>query len=209
MSNLPQPPANSWASGHTTKSSGSWIAPMIVGAAIFGTGCGGGLVAGWFAGIANSFGQNLMDYATTPFEADVTIDAPSFVSPGETFDISVTITDTSGNPRTVHDIDFDGFLNSSVEIIDIQPTPYSTYSDDDYREHNFDSALAANGSATFTFTVRPAGNGPVEGNITVYLDGYSSQDYFVGININEAGNPPDSTPDVRPEPAAPGTDTGG
>ncbi|GEM_PF-2644090 len=195
MSNHPQPPAPNWASGNSPEQRGSWIAPMIVGATIFATGCGGGLIAGWFAGVANSFGSELFDALDTPFEATVAVEAPRSVARGEDFDVTITITDLSGANRTVHDIDFDDALAETVRVVAIDPPPASIYSGEFYREHTFDRQLLANQSTTFTFTLQATGADPVEGEITVYLDSYSSETH--PIFVDTAGI--ESTPDTDDE----------
>jgi hypothetical protein len=209
MSNYPQPPAPNWASGHDRPNQTSWIAPMIVGAIIFATGCGGGLVAGWFAGVANSFGDM---FDTAPFDATVQIDAPTQVRPDQIFDIVVRITDTSGVGRTVRDIDFDTGLTTALEVISIEPAPADIYIDPDYREHSFDRPLAANQTGIYTFTVRPKDDSFIEGSVSIYLDDYSSESQFITINV---GSPPagaaigqtepntNQRPDPQPEPETP------
>ncbi len=174
-------PSDNWASGHQKKQRDGtvWLPAMLVGALIFALGCGSGLLVGWFAGTGNTFG----DYEPEP--AAITIDAVvhGTVVAGEPFELIVTVTDTSGNQRTLQDIDFSGTVCDNMEFGSITPPPSTVDTNPGYREQSFNRALGANQSTEFIFEITPDQAGTYNNEITVYMEEYNSESTTVNIEV--------------------------
>lgn len=169
-------PSENWASGHEKRRDGTaWVPAMIVGAVIFGVGCGSGLLAGWFAGAASSLGDLLGDMSFEP--AAVTIDTaiPDTVTAGEPFEMVITVTDTAGEQRLLQDIDFSGSICDNIRFVSITPAPASVDTSLSYREHTFNRTLDANASTDFVFELVADQPGTYTSEITVYMDDYNSE----------------------------------
>ena len=178
-------PADNWASGHKPrKDSTLWVPAMLIGALIFAVGCGSGLVVGWMSGSMSGFGSLLEDF---DLDAAVTVQAsyPDSVVLGDSFELIITITDTSGNSRTIEDVDFSGSLIGNAEFVSVSPHPRSTSTSTDpsYIEHVFGQPLAANRSADITFDIKPTKLGVYTTDISVYMNGYNSQYTTVTIDV--------------------------
>lgn len=161
----------------------SWIPAMLVGALIFAVGCGGGLVAGWFAG---TLSRGLAGFpSAAPAVADLVVvtEQPDSLRVGEPFELVVRVTDTRGDARVVQDIDFSGAICDGFTAGGITPSPQSTSDVPEYREHVFGHALAAGGTAEFRFTLTPTASGTFFGTITVYDANYDSEDVTVTLVV--------------------------
>lgn len=143
---------------------------MIVGALIFGVGCGSGLIVGWVGGTLDSVGDIF-----EPANIIVNANFPDSVTAGEPFDLEVVVTDTKGEDRMIQDIDFSGSFCDNMTVDSVTPTPNSMTVDPAYHEYVFGNSLSASQSTTFTFRITPNYDGVFTGDITVYVDSYSSE----------------------------------
>ncbi|MEQ8770244.1 MAG: hypothetical protein RIB60_07015 [Phycisphaerales bacterium] len=157
--------------------------PMIIGAVIFATGCGGGLVAGWFAGVANQITGSISG-AFGPFDADLQVDAPNTATVREPFEIEVTITDTSGSSRTISTIDFNGDIADAVSITAVSPAQSGLSSSPGWAEYNFYEPLDAYATQTFVFTVSANQPGTFTGSIDVYMEDFQSDSRPITISVS-------------------------
>lgn len=174
-------PAPNWATGHQTrKDSTMWVPAMLIGALIFAVGCGSGLVVGWFSGASTG----LFDLFEN-LEAEIAVETalPDTVQLGDSFELVITITDTSGNARTIEDIDFSGSLPDNAEFVSITPSPNQVNPDSGYIEHVFHQSLGANQSMDFIFEIKPTQSGVYNADISVYMDGYNSEYTEVTIEV--------------------------
>tara|TARA_R110002072_G_scaffold42064_4_gene117476 strand:+ start:35076 stop:35711 length:636 start_codon:yes stop_codon:yes gene_type:complete len=202
MTQAPQgnynPPAHNWAAGHQPKSDAtSWVLPMIIGAVIFAVGCGSGLIVGWFGGTTN----NLMDFVGNiqPAEITITPTAPTMAVVGEPITVTISITDLSGSPRTIQDIDWSGSMVDNMQFGTMTPNPRSNSIDQEYRELVFNQSLGADQSADFTFELTPLHPGVYTAEITVYMDDYNSEWTELLIEVHE--KPEDSDNPADPDPS--------
>ncbi len=177
-------PADNWASGHSKpkKDSSVWIMGMLVGAVIFAVGCGSGLLIGWFAGMANSFSDMLSDM---DFDAKVIVEAaaPDVVIAAEPFSVTVTVTDTSGIDRILHEIDFMGTLADNAQFANIHPAPTSIVPYPGYKEFYFEEPLQANQSAQFSFEITPTQAGIYIADITIYMEDFNSESTEISVTV--------------------------
>lgn len=169
-------PSDNWASGSgRQKDPTRWVPAMIVGALLFGTGCGSGLIVGWLGGTANSFGDLLDDDMFAPTEVTVHVEFPDVVTEGEPFDMVIEITDTRGTARVIQDIDFSGTFCDNMHVESVTPNPYSKTIDPGYHEYDFDTQLAGLSTERFVFSMTPNVQGVFTGDVTVYMDDYNSE----------------------------------
>ena len=178
-------PSPNWASGHEKrKDSTLWIPAMIVGAVIFATGCGSGLLVGWFAGAASGFSDLLNDL---DMDAQITVEtsSPETIALGETFELVITVTDTSGSARTIEDIDFSGSLIENAKILSITPQPNQVNPDPEYIEHVFSQPLGASQSIDFLFVFEPTQAGFYNAHINTYMESYDSEHVDIMIEVTD------------------------
>ena len=166
---------------NTSRSSGatagSWVGPMIVGAVIFATGCGSGVLVGWFGAMANGVGSALGSAITAamgPVDATLAVQSPDTVTLGEPFDVIVTITDTRQAPRIIETLDFNGYLAQAASFEAIAPKEDSQYNDGYWQEYTLSDPLAASASATYTVTLTIDTAGTYNGTIDVYMDQFAT-----------------------------------
>ncbi|MFT5423842.1 MAG: hypothetical protein ACI89L_001633 [Phycisphaerales bacterium] len=127
MSQIP-PPANNWNAGFAPPRQGpGWVVPMLIGGLIFAVGCGSGLLVGWGAGLATNF-DDLLDYA--PADTLISFEVPDTVVAGEPFVITVTLTETVGEIRTIDSIDVANA--DAIGIVFDSASPAPAYYDDTY-----------------------------------------------------------------------------
>lgn len=157
---------------------------MLVGAVIFATGCGSGLLVGWFAGAASGLSGLLNDF---DIDANILVEtsSPETVRLGESFEIVISVTDTSGSARSIEDIDFRGSLIDNADIVSITPKPNQVNPDTTYIEHVFNQPLGALQSSDIIFEIKPTQAGFYSTNISVYMDGYNSEDATVMIEVTD------------------------
>lgn len=169
-------PSDNWASGSgRQKDPTRWVPAMIVGALLFGTGCGSGLIVGWIGGTANSFGDLIGDAAFTPTEVVLDVQFPDVVTEGETFDLVVEITDTRGIDRVIEDIDFSGTFCDNMYVESVKPASLTDSITPGYHEYVFSAPLAASTTQIYTFRVTPNTDGVFTGDVTVYMEDYNSE----------------------------------
>ncbi|MFG0305405.1 MAG: hypothetical protein ACF8Q5_04235 [Phycisphaerales bacterium JB040] len=191
MSQFP-PPAQNWNSGHAPRrESGSIVVPMILGAVLFAVGCGSGLVAGWFAGVSTSFADAFdLDYG--PADTGVSVEAPGSVTAGEPFTITLTLTETSGEGRTIDTIDVVNADEVGIAFVSGDPAP--TYVDTGYGflEMTHDAPLGPNASASFevTLTCDTPGTHTVE--LAVYFSETFEATRSFELTVLPAGDGPGS-----------------
>lgn len=210
MSQFP-PPAHNWLDGaHQPPRSGpGWVLPMMVGAVIFGSGCLGGIAAGYFAGASSDLfadGYSDSDYSMLPFDATVVVTTPDTITAGVPFDITVTITDTGGRARTLDYVDWQGPMIDRLTVLSVTPEPDFTDISEDLREHSYETRIPASGSATVTFTVRADQPGPLTLELHPYLD-MESEQHNHDITVLPAPSVTTPTPDAPnggPDDATPG-----
>ncbi len=146
---------------------------MLVGAVIFGSGCGSGLLVGWFGGAASGIGNILDDL---DFDAKITVNSiMSDPVVGEPVQITIIVTDTSGTDRPVEEIDISGSLLDNADLVSIEPTPTSSDEYPGYTEHYFGTMLPANQSVEFLFEMVPHQAGVYRADFTVYMENYNSE----------------------------------
>lgn len=177
-------PAHNWADGSAPRrDKTAWVPAMVVGAAIFAVGCGSGLIAGWFAGMANSFGSAFSDMAFEPANIAIVHDAPQTMTLGETAVVTITIDDGAGAQRTIQDIDWSGSLVDNMQLDPLEPSPTSDTPGESYREFIYAHPLDANDSASFTYELTPRQPGIYHADITVYVDDYNSEYSSITIEV--------------------------
>ena len=158
------------------KDSSAWILGMVVGAAIFAVGCGSGLLAGWFAGSANSIGNALadLDFDMLPADLQATIQHPEVLTANTPFDVVLSVADTGGVAQSIEDIDFLGSLCDAAEIKAVSPSTTSVTRSGGYIEFYYYQPIAPNQSTDFVFTITPKHAGTYEVLITIYDENYNS-----------------------------------
>jgi hypothetical protein len=188
-------PASNWADGSSRpRDKTAWVPAMIVGAVIFASGCGSGLVAGWFAGMASSFGDVLSDFEFEPAMIEIVHDAPQTMVLGETFVMTISVDDASGAQRTIQDIDWSGTLVDNMQLRPVDPLPHSDSPSESYREFVYSRSLDANGTEDFTFELIPRQAGVYYAEITVYVDDYNSEYSSITIEVLPAESSEPETP---------------
>ena len=175
-------PSDNWASGSERQRDPTrWVPAMLVGALLFGTGCGSGLLVGWLGGAANSFGDLLND-----FDFDAKISVNSIASEpvvGEPVQITIIVTDTSGTDRPVEEIDISGSLLDNADLVSIDPAPTSSDVYPGYTEHYFGTMLPANQSVEFLFEMVPHQAGVYRANFTVYMEDFNSESTEIVLDV--------------------------
>jgi hypothetical protein len=188
-------PSANWADGSSrNKDKTAWVPAMIVGAVIFALGCGSGLVAGWFAGMASSFGDVLSDFEYEPANIEIVHDAPQTMTLGETFTMTLSVDDASGEQRTIQDIDWSGTLVDNMQLRPIDPIPSSDSPNESYREFVYSKTLDANGSEDFSYELIPTQAGIYHAEIIVYVDDYNSEYSSITIEVLPAEQHETETP---------------
>tara|TARA_R110002096_G_scaffold344921_9_gene538256 strand:+ start:26949 stop:27506 length:558 start_codon:yes stop_codon:yes gene_type:complete len=181
---MKQPTSDNWAgNAEQPKDPTRWVPAMIVGALLFGTGCGSGLIFGWIGGTANRFGDPLSDLSFASTDITVKASFPDSVTTGEAFDFVVVITDTRDELRTIQDIDFSGTFCDNMTVEVVTPTPRSKSTGPGYHGYVFEASLQASQSAEFTYRITPNYDGVFTGDITVYVDEYNSDSTPVSIVV--------------------------
>ena len=127
-----------------------------------------GCVAGFFAGLFVNIAR--VGRAFTPESVAVSVNAPATVKVGETFTLTVTITDLSGAARRVHDIDIAETLLEGLTITGISPTPASTSSMKGYAVYTMNAPVPASGQTVVTFTLKADAAGTFVGDVDTYVD---------------------------------------
>lgn len=180
-------PSHNWADGSGKKRDGtSWVPAMLVGALIFGVGCGSGLVVGWFGGTVSGIGEAFADFDLGPAEITIKHDAPQTAVVGEPITITFSVADISGSPRMIRDIDWSGTIADNMQFGTITPTPVNESPDEGYRETVFDTPLGANQSMDFTFVLTPRQAGIYSAEVTVFVDDYNSEWTNITIDVRDA-----------------------
>lgn len=139
-----------------------WV--ILLCAVCLVTGCVAGFFAGMFVNIAR------VGRAFTPESVAVSVNAPATVKVGETFALTVTVTDLSGAARRVHDIDFEETLLEGLTITGISPKPAATTSVMGYAVHTMNAPVPASGQTVITFTLKADAAGTFTGDVDTYVD---------------------------------------
>lgn len=180
-------PAHNWADGSSRGREGtSWVPAMLVGALIFAVGCGSGLLVGWIGGTVSGLGSFMNDMDFGPANITITTDTPQAVTVGEPITVTVSITDTSSEDRTIQDIDWEGSIVDNFTFGPVNPAPIDENPDDNYREVVFNTPLSADQTKDFSFTITPNQPGIYNAEITVYVDDYNSEWTNISIDVQAA-----------------------
>lgn len=175
-------PSDNWASGSGRKKDPTlWVPAMIVGAVIFATGCGSGLLVGWLGGTANNFGNILDDF---DFDARIVLDSIA-TDPvvGQPVLVTIIVTDTSGTDRPIEELDISGSLFDNADLVRIDPVPTNSEDYEVYTEHYFDTTLLANQSVEFVFEMVPRQAGVYRADFTVYMEDYNSESTELVLDV--------------------------
>jgi hypothetical protein len=166
---------------------------MIVGAVIFGVGCGGGIIGGWVMGQAAAYGgfggMGMGGFGPGGYDFDagvfLDVERPATLKVGEPFDLVITVTDTKSERRIIETVDLNGAICDMFQRDAISPPPPSMNEEYGYNEFLYSQSLAADGSAEFTITLTPLHAGTFDGTVTVYMDEYNSKDVQVQLEVED------------------------
>ena len=191
MSQVP-PPAGNWNPGYTTKPTVSWVPAMLVGATIFAVGCGSGLVAGWFGGVATNITDSLNDFDFSPADTQLAIEAPDSVTAMEPFTVTISLTETAGEFRTIDTLDIANADELQISYVEATPEP-SSVDNYSYLEMSHYVTLGPNVTKDFEITLQCAQPGThtvqVEAYFTETMAASTSFTLEVKPNLGAAGNP--------------------
>ncbi|MEM1330613.1 MAG: cohesin domain-containing protein [Planctomycetota bacterium] len=172
------------------KQQSDWPAMMAGAALLFvgivlGAALGG--VAGFFAG---------QQYANWGYnwepEATLSANAPAMVTVGEPFDVTLTLQDTSGAPRTVYSVDL-YHDPSHLEFVSIDPPMDPGDPGEGYTELFCDERVEANGSFQATLTLRALRGGETSATLYAYSNEFGTAETRFSVQVTPA-DPPSGRP---------------
>lgn len=169
------------------------IGPMLVGAALLTAGCGGGLLAGWFAGTANAFFSDASEITGELFRLDEgvlepLISAPTSARVGEAFDLVVDVRNPGPGPVVLDtlDFEFDGWL--AFEILEITPQPNGRHViDTDYIEFDYGVEIPPGAAHAVTFRLRPTTPGTHGWDVNAYTASGALDFKSISIDVEPGG----------------------
>jgi hypothetical protein len=146
---------------------------MVVGAALLGSGCFGGFLAGLLAGtVGRGFDPtfaDMVDAVVAPTNAGLIVEAPETVRVGAPFDLRIVVENHGPEERMIATVDLNGAICDQFEVIGVDPSPAGRAIEYGWHEYTYESSLPAESSRTFVITMQATAAGVHEGDVNVYI----------------------------------------
>lgn len=146
-----------------------WIVLIALACLVVGFVAGG--VAGFFIGVVSAGRLGAQSGPPGSLQGvGITVSAPDSVKVGETFTLTIAVTDTLNKQRLIHDIDILSQYLAGATIESIDPAPASRSEIFDYAVHTMKAPISPGQTRTVTFTLRATKPGTFVGVVDVYVD---------------------------------------
>lgn len=179
-----------------------WI--ILLCLVMLSVGCCTGFLTGFVGGAATS--KELKRYLERmdkpPDGVDVVITAPDTVAVGDSFAVTVTISNAESRGRNIEAVDIETSLFRGLEITSVSPVPLDDVRQHGFQTYIFNQPLPSSGLTTVTFQCTATRAGVYKAPIDVYVDSelrYVSTPFSLQIeNDDRSDMVPGSFP-ARPE----------
>lgn len=163
--------------------SGLTVTLIAIGTLIVGLICGGviGGVLGYGAGVATGAGLG-----KPPANVTMTITSPPRVKVGETFTVTVNLTNSGSTPVALSSLDIDDAFGSGLDLVSVDPKPATSDFDVDTNvtEHAFSPSLTVDKTRTVTFTFKAVKPGTYTGDWDAWYDSFNTHSQTPTIIID-------------------------
>lgn len=147
-----------------------WIILLCV--VMLSVGCCTGFLTGFVGGAATS--KELKRYLERmdkpPDGVDVVISAPDTVAVGDSFAVTVTISNAESRGRNIEAVDIETSLFRGLEITSVSPVPLDDVRQHGFQTYIFNQPLPSSGLTTVTFQCTATRAGVFKAPIDVYVD---------------------------------------
>jgi len=113
---------------------------------------------------------------------------PTSVSQGDSFAITLDVTNITNSPQQVYEIDVSGMILDGIRVDSVSPSPtqvnnHHTPGGGGFIEYMFSHSLPASQTQTFTFNCTATQAGTWSGTLDIYDPNFAMESRFVQIDV--------------------------